>query len=419
MLNKAFLSLLISLMATSAVAWLIAEACNQDLSLDASTDTKVTTASILPTSLSSRETEVPAPMALQTVNAYSKLSFDSPVDYTYANDGTNRVFVVEQAGRIKVFENNPAVANAATYLDIRDKVADGGEMGLLGLAFHPKFSENGYFYVNYTKNNPRETIVSRFKASSSSVTSVEPGSEVILFRFEQPYANHNGGKVLFGPDGYLYVSTGDGGSGGDPKNNAQNRSSWLGKILRVDVNSTEKGHYGIPADNPYKGNKNGYREEIYAYGLRNPWRISFDGKGQLWAGDVGQNELEEVDIVEKGGNYGWRIKEGKADYKASDPTTGAPLIPPVWQYSHANGDISITGGYVYRGAQNSALKNKYIYADYASGRVWALTADGKKEANNQLLIERAGSISAFGEDQKNELYLCDLGSGKILKLISK
>ncbi|QKZ14034.1 PQQ-dependent sugar dehydrogenase [Spirosoma sp. KUDC1026] len=418
MLNKAFLSLLISLVATSVVAWLIAEACSQD-SETTSSGTIMATASVLPTNLASLKADEPAPMAIQVVNAYPKLSFDSPVDYTYANDGTNRVFVVEQAGQIKVFENNPAAASAATYLDIQNKVAYGGEMGLLGLAFHPKFNENGYFYVNYTKNNPRETIVSRFKASSPKATSVEPGSEVILFRFEQPYANHNGGKVLFGPDGYLYVSTGDGGSGGDPKNNAQNKSSWLGKILRVDVNSTEKGHYGIPADNPYKGNKDGYREEIYAYGLRNPWRISFDAKGQLWAGDVGQNEIEEVDIVEKGGNYGWRVKEGKADYKASDPKPDATLISPVWQYSHANGDISITGGYVYRGAQNGALKGKYIYADYASGRVWALTADGKKATNNQLLTERAGSISAFGEDQKHELYLCDLSGGKILRIAAK
>jgi glucose/arabinose dehydrogenase len=419
MLTKAFLSLLISLIATSAVAWLIAQACNQDPDVATSAENKVATASILPMSLPARGAEKSVSRAVQAVNAYPKLSFDAPVEYTYANDATNRVFVVEQAGRIKVFENNPTVSDAATYLDIRNKVAYGGEMGLLGLAFHPKFNENGYFYVNYTKNSPRETIVSRFKASSSNAASVDPASEVVLFRFDQPYSNHNGGKVLFGPDGYLYVSTGDGGSGGDPKNNAQNRSSWLGKILRVDVNSAEKGHYGIPTDNPYKGNKSGYREEIYAYGLRNPWRISFDDKGQLWAGDVGQNEIEEVDIVEKGGNYGWRINEGKADYKASDSKPADPLVPPVWQYSHAKGDVSITGGYVYEGAQNGALRGKYIYADYASGRVWALTTYGKKATDNELLIERAGSISAFGEDQKKELYLCDLGSGKILRLVTK
>jgi glucose/arabinose dehydrogenase len=419
MLNKAFLSLLLSLVATSVVAWLIAEACSQDTELAQSSEAQVTTASILPTSLPLNDKEESAPLAMQAVDAYPKLKFDAPVDYTYANDGTNRVFVVEQAGRVKVFENNSATASTATYLDIRNKVAYGGEMGLLGLAFHPKFKENGYFYVNYTKNNPRETIVSRFKAPSANATSVDPSSEVVLFRFDQPYANHNGGKVLFGHDGYLYVSTGDGGSGGDPKNNAQNRSSWLGKILRIDVNSTEKGRYGIPSDNPYKGNKDGYREEIYAYGLRNPWRISFDDKGQLWAGDVGQNEIEEVDIVERGGNYGWRVKEGKAEYKASDPKSEVTLIPPVWQYSHDNGDVSITGGYVYRGTQNEPLKGKYIYADYASGRVWALTASGKKATNNQLLIERAGSISAFGEDQKKELYLCDLSGGKILRLASK
>ncbi|WP_461117331.1 PQQ-dependent sugar dehydrogenase [Spirosoma jeollabukense] len=391
-------------MATSGGTWLLTSACQPakqpDLMIQDSTGSST------------------GNLAAKVVNAYPKLTFSDPIEYTHANDGTNRVFVVEQAGRIRVFENDASTSSAGTYLDIRSKVSSGGEMGLLGLAFHPDFKQNGFFYVNYTKSNPRETIVSRFKAASATTSEVDPGSEVILFRFDQPYANHNGGKVLFGPDGYLYVSTGDGGSGGDPQNNGQNRSSWLGKILRVDVNSTEKGQYGIPKDNPFKGNSNGYREEIFAYGLRNPWRVSFDEKGQLWAGDVGQDKIEEVDIVRKGGNYGWRIKEANADYKTSGTNVNAAdLIPPIWQYSHDKGDVSITGGAVYRGSANPALRGKYIYADYASGRVWALTQNGTSAATNQEIISRAGSISAFGEDQKNELYLCDYASGKILKLM--
>lgn len=402
MFSKAIITFVISLAATSGVSWMFSAACQRG-------GDPVTQDS------TSAGTGTTGPLAAKVINAFPKLTFSDPVEFTHANDGTNRVFVIEQAGRIRVFDNNESTASAGTYLDIRSKVAAGGEMGLLGLAFHPNFKQNGFFYVNYTKDSPRETIVSRFKASSASASEVDPNSEVILFRFAQPYSNHNGGKVLFGSDGYLYVSTGDGGSGGDPQDNGQNRSSWLGKILRVDVNSTEKGQYGIPADNPFKGSKEGYREEIFAYGLRNPWRVSFDEKGQLWVGDVGQDKIEEVDIVTKGGNYGWRIKEGRSDYKASGKGDGSNVIEPIWQYSHDNGDVSITGGYVYRGSANPSLRGKYIYGDYASGRVWALTPNGNKAAGNQEIIARAGTISAFGEDQKNELYICDYGSGHILK----
>ncbi|MBD2700464.1 PQQ-dependent sugar dehydrogenase [Spirosoma sp. BT702] len=401
MITKTIVTFVISLVATSVVSWFVASACKptskDDVTITDSTNTGTA--------------------KITTVNAYPKLTFNSPVEYTFANDGTNRVFVVEQVGRIRVFDNDINAASAGTYLDISSKVASGGEMGLLGLAFHPNFQQNGFFYVNYTKDNPRETIVSRFKASSASAAQVDPGSEVILFRFEQPYTNHNGGKILFGTDGYLYVATGDGGSGGDPQNNSQNRASWLGKVLRVDVNSTEKGQYGIPADNPFKGNTSRYLEEIFAYGLRNPWRMSFDDQGRLWVGDVGQGSLEEIDIVTKGGNYGWRIREGSKDFNASGSTTNvAELIPPVFEYGRSQGDVSITGGLVYRGPNNPGLTGKYIYADYASGRVWALTMNGNQAAGNQEIIRSAGSISAFGEDQKKELYLCDLSSGKILKL---
>ncbi len=352
---------------------------------------------------------------IMTVNAFPNLTFDAPVEFTYASDGSNRVYVVEQGGRIKSFENAASVKSAALVLDIHKRVSYGGEMGLLGLAFHPDFKTNGYFYVNYTKDSPRETVVSRFKITNGVA---DPNAETVLFTFAQPYANHNGGKLAFGPDGYLYVATGDGGSGGDPKNNGQNKAAWLGKILRIDVNGTEKGHYGIPADNPFKG-KAGLREEIYAYGLRNPWRFSFDAQtGQLWTGDVGQNEIEEIDIVTKGGNYGWRIREADAVYDPSQkPET--TLIGPIHEYPHGADGNSVTGGYVYRGAANPALQGKYIYGDFGSGRVWALTQANGKETANQLLIERAGSISSFGEDQQHELYICDYADGKILKIESR
>lgn len=353
--------------------------------------------------------------AVTTTNAFPNLTFEAPVEFTYASDGSNRVYVVEQAGRIRSFDNNAAVKATALVLDIRKQVSYGGEMGLLGLAFHPDFKTNGFFYVNYTKDRPRETIVSRFKVTRGIA---DPGSETILFQFAQPYSNHNGGKVAFGPDGYLYVATGDGGSGGDPHNNGQNKSAWLGKILRVDVNSTEKGQYGIPADNPFKG-KSGLREEIYAYGLRNPWRFSFDAKtGQLWTGDVGQNEIEEVDIITKGGNYGWRIKEADAVYDKNQKAE-TPLVNPIHEYRHGADGNSITGGYVYRGPGNAGLQGKYIYGDFGSGRVWALSQEGGKKTSNQLLVERAGSISSFGEDQRHELYICDYADGKILKLADR
>ena len=404
MFNKAIISFLVSLTATSGFSLLLTKACERNTA-DAATVAIDTNATAPAGSLA----------GLRVVNAYPNLKFDAPVEYTYANDGTNRVFVVEQAGRIRVFDNKTDASSAETFLDIRDKVSYGGEMGLLGLAFDPQFKQNGYVYVNYTKNNPRETVISRFKAASASAATAEPGSETVLLKFAQPYSNHNGGKILFGPDGYLYIATGDGGSGGDPQNNGQNRAAWLGKILRIDVNSTGKGNYGIPADNPFAANKDGYLEEIYAYGLRNPWRISFDPKGQLWAGDVGQNKIEEIDVVKKGGNYGWRVKEGNADYNAKD-NTAADYIAPIWQYDHSQGDVSVTGGVVYRGQTVPALRDKYVFADYASGRIWALTPTGTNTATNQELLSGAGQISAFGEDQQGELYLCDLGSGKILKL---
>ncbi|KAA0993017.1 PQQ-dependent sugar dehydrogenase [Dyadobacter aurulentus] len=360
--------------------------------------------------------------AWHAVEAFPKLKFESPVDLTHANDGSNRLFVLEQEGRVRVFDNKSDAAGAQVFLDIRKKVSFGGEAGLLGIAFHPDFKKNGYFFLNYTSkvSGKLETIVSRFQVSQSNPDQANPNSEAVLFRFEQPWDNHNGGAVKFGKDGYLYVSTGDGGFWGDPNNNGQNKGAWLGKILRVDVNSTAKGHYGIPADNPFRGNKERFREEIYAYGLRNPWRISFDDEtNTLWAGDVGQNKREEIDIITKGGNYGWRRKESIDCYKPGKDCDEEGFIDPVLDLPQSNGEHSVTGGFVYRGKRLPELQGKYIFADYVSGRVFALETQNGKLVRNAVLLEKVFQVSAFGEDAEKELYLCSHSSGKILKLVKK
>lgn len=357
--------------------------------------------------------------SITTVEAFPALTFTLPVDMQHADDGSNRLFVVEQQGVIKVFENSRSVSTSSVYLDIKSKVTSGGERGLLGLAFHPDYENNGYFFVNYTTGNPLKTIIARYKASQPAGNVADPATEKILLTFDQPYANHNGGSLQFGKDGFLYIATGDGGSGGDPENNAQNRKTLLGKILRIDVNGTEKGEYGIPIDNPFVKNTEQFREEIFAYGLRNPWKISFDpGTSHLYAADVGQNEREEINLIIKGGNYGWRIKEGIECYDPSANCTTSGLIEPIHDYSQENGDKSITGGYVYASDSLPALKGKYIYGDFVSGRIWALEMDGNKKKNNMLLLENKGPISSFGLDARGEVYYLNFGEGKVMKFAS-
>jgi glucose/arabinose dehydrogenase len=354
----------------------------------------------------------------QLVEAFPELGFDMPVELTGAGDNRNRIFVVEQEGRIRVFQNARTVKTSFVFLDISDQVTSGGELGLLGLAFHPDFKTNGYFYVNYTRRGPLETVIARFKVNASNPDVADPKSETVLLTFEQPYSNHNGGKVVFGNDGFLYIATGDGGSGGDPKNMGQNRKQLLGKILRIDVNKPSPGKkYGIPADNPYAGNKSGYREEIYAYGMRNPWRMSFDrNTGRLWAGDVGQNRFEEIDIIEKGGNYGWRILEANECYEGSGCSRSG-VIPPVWAYRQGSDTgASVTGGYVCRDKTLPALTGKYIYGDYVSGNIWALTFADKKALNNDLISRMPGGLPSFGEDDAGNLYVLNYNPGKIYRL---
>jgi glucose/arabinose dehydrogenase len=348
--------------------------------------------------------------------AFPSLHFNNPVGIYNAGDGTNRLFVVEQTGVIRVFENLENVTTANVFLDISDRVLSGGELGLLGLAFHPNFKENGCFYVDYTVDAPRRSVISRFSVSQKSSDQADANSEAILLQVEQPFPNHNGGQIAFGLDGYLYIALGDGGGAGDPLGNGQNRSTLLGSILRIDVNSASGGlNYSIPSDNPFVGNSEGYREEIYAYGLRNPWRFSFDFvTGWLWAADVGQNRIEEVDIIEKGKNYGWNIMEGSLCYSPPFGCNQTGLELPVWGYNHTLG-YSVTGGFVYRGSTFSELVGAYIYGDYGSGRIWALQYNSTGIPVNTELVDTSLNIPSFGVDQKNELYICAF-DGKIYKL---
>jgi glucose/arabinose dehydrogenase len=353
---------------------------------------------------------------LQIEQAFPELTFQQPVDIQNAGNGSNRLFVVEQKGIISVFQNSSTINSKKTFLDITNKVASGGEMGLLGLAFHPNYKSNGYFYVDYTTDSPsRRTIISRFKVSDDA-DKADKSSELVIMQIEQPYSNHNGGQITFGPDGYLYISLGDGGSGGDPLNNAQNLQSLLGKILRIDVNKADVGkNYSIPIDNPFKGSSSGYKEEIYAYGLRNVWRFSFDNlTKQLWGADVGQNAWEEINIITKGGNFGWRCYEGLHEYNTSQ-CSSTNYIKPTWEYGHnSEGGFSITGGFVYRGSKVSELYGKYVYADFVSGHIWALEFKNGTAINNKL-FSNAHPVSTFGIDEANDLYFANYSSGKLYR----
>jgi glucose/arabinose dehydrogenase len=346
-------------------------------------------------------------------NAFPNLSFSDPLFLTHAGDGTNRVFVVEQDGIIKVFKNSPSADEAKIFLNITDRVTSGGERGLLGLAFHPNYETNGYFYVNYTytvSGNLR-TKVSRFSVTNNP-DSADKNSEYELFNFSQPYSNHNGGWVGFGPgDGYLYIATGDGGSGGDPQNNAQNITNLLGKILRIDVDSGTP--YSIPSTNPFYDSTGNVKKEIFAWGLRNPWRCSHDPvTGWLWAADVGQNNWEEIDLIENGKNYGWRCYEGNHPYNLTG-CNYPEYIFPVWEYGH-NPECSITGGYVYRGPNVPEISGKYIYGDYCSAKIWSLQYDGINPPVNTLLLTAPSSITSFGVDEESELFVA-LSNGKIYR----
>ncbi len=328
------------------------------------------------------------------------------------NAGDSRLFVAEQVGRILIV-NSDGQLKTQPFLDIRDRLTFAGERGLLGIAFHPDYKSNGYFYVNYVGADDITTI-SRFKVSSVNADIADSQSEFKLLTIAQPYANHNGGDLIFGPDGYLYIGLGDGGSGGDPGNRAQNTMDYLGKMLRIDVNHGNP--YAIPTSNPFY-NSATTLGEIWARGLRNPWRFSFDRlTGDLWIADVGQNELEEINFQPASGiggeNYGWRCYEGNAVYNNSACAAASSLTFPVYQYTHGV-ECSVTGGYVFRGNKSSLYYGHYFFADYCSDKIWTL-----RKVINSWVMEDFGqfpgnNFSTFGEDAKGQLYVAGLTSGTI------
>lgn len=350
------------------------------------------------------------------VPVFTSLSFTAPVLLTFPPDGSNRVAVVEQGGAIRIFANDPSTSEVSTLLSLN--VRTGGEEGLLGLAFHPDYATNRLFYVYYTAPDaPRRSIVARYRTRADDPNTADPASREEILVVPQPYGNHNGGHLAFGPDGYLYVALGDGGSGGDPENRAQNTSDLLGSLLRIDVDVPGAGRlYSIPPDNPRPGGA----DEIYAWGLRNPWRFSFDRVlGTLWLGDVGQEAYEEINVIENGQNYGWRRMEGFACYNpAVDCNTDPSLALPVVTYPHEGGACSVTGGYVYRGNDVPTLQGTYLYGDFCTGTIWGVTYNGGVASTPVILRPAGGNVTSFGEDEAGELYVVH-SDGSIHRLASQ
>ncbi len=386
-------------------------------------------ASIGGSSLLAQNTNLPS---LKTEVAFTKVQFDRPVALAYPDDGSNLLFIAEQhRGRIWSFPNVKDTSDKVEFLHLPDPMNRGNEEGLLGLAFHPKYKENKQFFVYYSANDSvnggpnRRSVVSRFTASKTNPRLADPKSEVRIWESAQdPFENHNGGCIAFGPDGYLYISLGDSGAADDPLLSGQNPADWFGSILRVDVDHPSDGKpYGIPKDNPRLRDSSKFGEwapEVYCIGLRNVWKFTFDRKdGTLWAGDVGQNLWEIVHIIKNGGNYGWSVKEGFHNFarKQKRKVNAEDISPAIAEYPH-NGnqdggrkDVgqSITGGYVYRGSSVPYLQGVYVYGDYQSGRIWGLREEGGKAVVNKEIVDisksRPLNIAAFGEDQVGELYI--------------
>jgi hypothetical protein len=332
----------------------------------------------------------------------------SPLYVTSARDGTNRLFIVEQPGRIKVLQ--PGATTATVFLDITSKVLSGGEQGLLGLAFHPQYTTNRRFFVNYTRTGDGATVIAEYQASLADSNVANP-TETQLLIIAQPFANHNGGMIEFGPDGFLYIGMGDGGSGNDPDNRAQNINDLLGKMLRINIDVPSGGlPYSSPADNPFFGPTAG-RDEIYAVGFRNPFRFSFDrgGTRQLYAGDVGQSAREEIDVVTLGGNFGWRVFEGTLCTGLDPLLCGmAGFTAPIAEYDHSGGRCSVIGGYVYRGTRSTFPMGAYIYGDFCTGEIFQLFP-AVSGGTQSVLLDTTMSISSFGEDEAGEVFVVDLG----------
>lgn len=325
-----------------------------------------------------------------------------PVYLTHAGDGSGRLFIVEQGGVIRIFKNGSLLTTP--FLNITSRVISGGEQGLLSVAFHPNYETNGRFFVNYTAPGggaAGQSIIAEYRVSAAN-PDVADNTERVLLAIPDPFSNHNGGLNMFGPDGFLYIGLGDGGSGGDPQNNGQRLDTLFGKVLRINVDGAQP--YAIPSDNPFVGTT-GARGEIWAYGLRNPWRFSFDPcNNRLFLADVGQNAWEEVDLILRGGNYGWRIMEGPVCFNPPSGCSTTGLQMPIGSYDHGQG-CSVTGGYVYRGTASPILIGRYLFADYCSGRLWELRETSPNVWAMRQLLMTGLTISSFGEDETRELYI--------------
>jgi glucose/arabinose dehydrogenase len=353
---------------------------------------------------------------MAVARSFPNLNFRRLTGLVQPDDGQDVLYVTEQKGLIRTFPNRQDAAESTIFLDITGRVNEGGnEEGLLGLAFDPSYQDNGFFYVYYSAKDPRHSVLSRFSVNPSDPSKADPDSESIILEIPQPFKNHNGGQIALGPDGYLYIGLGDGGSGGDPLLNGQNTTTLLGSLLRIDV-STQDG-YQIPADNPFLSVA-GAKPEIWAYGLRNPWRFSFDREtGDLWLGDVGQNLWEEINLVKKGRNYGWNAMEGVHCFRPKSGCDGTGLELPIVEYS-SNEGCSVIGGYVYRGAGMPSISGAYLYGDFCRGTVWGLRYDGDKVTEHILLAKVDARITSFGEDQAGNVYILSRDDG-IYQLASR
>jgi glucose/arabinose dehydrogenase len=389
--------------------------CNEDGSPDTTPEAR----SASPDPERSQEKEgTPRPGSFEPQSVRVELEpvaegFEAPLGVTNAGDGSGRLFVVEQTGAIRIIDGGTVLEEP--FLDVGEAIVAGGEQGLLGLAFHPDYKRNGRFFINYTDVSG-DTVVAEVQTSGDP-NQADEGSVQPLLQIDQPFANHNGGQLEFGSDGYLYIATGDGGSGGDPQGNGQNTGALLGKLLRIDVDSGDP--YGIPDDNPFANG--GGAPEVWAYGLRNPWRFSFDSKtDDLWIADVGQGDFEEINRTptdRSGLNYGWNIMEGNQCFEEGGCDRSEKVLP-ISGYTHEFG-CSVTGGYVYRGAESPALTGGYIFGDYCSGTIWGIDARVSNFTMPQTLLESGLSLSSFGLDEEGELYLTDLSDGGVYKVVAR
>jgi glucose/arabinose dehydrogenase len=364
-----------------------------------------------------RPTPAPSPAAISLQLVASGLS--APLDLEQPGDGSGRLFVVEQEGTIRILQNGAVLPQP--FLDISNKIINKAEMGLLGVTFHPAFQTTGKFYVNYVRNfgGQFQSVIAEYQVSGANPNQANPGSERILLTVNQVnnFPNHKAGQLAFGPDGFLYFGLGDGGGAGDPFGHGQNTQILLGKMMRIDVNSAGPNTpYAIPSDNPFVAG--GGLPEIYAFGFRNPWRFSFDrGSGRLFVADVGQDSFEEIDIVTKGGNYGWNTMEGDHCFKPPSNCSMAGLILPIVEIPHPEGE-AVIGGFVYHGTTLAGMQGRYIFGDL-NGQIWSLTENAPNTFTRALILKPGFNISSFGQDFAGELYVVDISGGRVLKIVPK